>query len=121
MAREFSRSQRMGPLILRTLNEVIRSDLNDTGLSGVSLTSIDLSHDLSIAKIYFSSIQFNDEIHIPMEGLARASGYLRKKLGSSIKIRHVPELRFFHDDSISKGIEISSLIDQANLSKKIIT
>ena len=115
MAREFSRSQRMGPLILRTLNEVIRSDLNDPGLS---LTSIDLSHDLSIAKIYFSSIQFNDEIHIPMEGLARASGYLRKKLGASIKIRHVPELRFFHDDSISKGIEISSLIDQANLSKK---
>jgi ribosome-binding factor A len=118
MAREFSRNQRMGPLILRTLNELIRFDLNDPGLSGVSLTSIDLSHDLSIAKIYFSSIQFNDEIHIPAKGLARATGYLRKKLGASIKIRHVPELRFYHDDSIIKGMEISSLIDQANLAKK---
>jgi len=118
MAREFSRNQRMGPLILRTLNELIRFDLNDPGLSGVSLTSIDLSHDLSIAKIYFSSIQFNDEIHIPAKGLARATGYLRKKLGDSIKIRHVPELRFYHDDSIIKGMEISSLIDQANLAKK---
>ena len=82
------------------------------------MTSIDLSHDLSIAKIYFSSIQFNDEIHIPAKGLARATGYLRKKLGDSIKIRHVPELRFYHDDSIIKGMEISSLIDQANLAKK---
>jgi len=46
--------------------------------------------------------------------LQRASGFLRGKLGSALKIRHVPELRFLHDDSIAHGIEISRLIDDAN-------
>ncbi len=118
MAREFSRNQRMGSLILRTLNETLRFDLNDPALVGVALTSIDLSHDLSIAKIYFSSIELTDEVQESLKGLQRASSYLRRKLGASIKVRHVPELRFFHDDSISKGIEISNLIDQANNEKK---
>jgi len=114
MNREFSRSQRMGSLILRTLNELLHFELNDPSLRGINLTSIDLSRDLSIAKIYFSSIQFDEEIHIQQDGLNRANGFLRKKLATSIKVRHVPELRFFHDDSISKAIEITEIIDKAN-------
>ena len=48
-----------------------------------------------------------------LEGLERASGFLRSRLGSEIKIRHVPELRFSHDDSAAEAQRISSLIDAA--------
>ncbi len=48
-----------------------------------------------------------------LEGLERASGFLRSKLGRSLKIRHVPELRFAHDDSAEHGAKISELIDSA--------
>ena len=115
MQREFSRNQRMSSLILRTLNKIIRIDVDDPSLHKITLTSIDLSHDLSIAKVYFSSLDLNGDIDIPKKGLKRAVGFIRKRLGSEIKIRHVPELRFFHDQSSEKAYEISELIRKSKI------
>ena len=81
----------------------------------ITLTAIDLSQDLSIAKVYFSSLDLNGDIDIPKKGLKRASGFIRKRLGSEIKIRHVPELRFFHDESSQKANEISELIRKSKI------
>ncbi len=47
------------------------------------------------------------------KGLENATGFLRAKLGQAIKVRHVPELRFEHDDSAAEGQRISDLIDDA--------
>ena len=68
MQREFSRNQRMSSLILRTLNKIIRIDVDDPSLHEITLTAIDLSHDLSIAKVYFSSLDLNGDIDIPKKG-----------------------------------------------------
>ena len=53
----------------------------------------------------------DDDPQPALEGLKRASGFLRSKLGAALMVRHVPELRFQHDDSIAHGAEISRLID----------
>jgi len=113
MAREFARHQRLGNEVLRTLSELLRFETKDPRLDGVSLTSVDLSRDLSVARVYFSLLNPDDNPEPALEGLARASGFLRRKLGGSIKIRHVPELRFLHDDSAEQGAKISQLIDSA--------
>ena len=47
------------------------------------------------------------------EGLKKASGFLRSKLGHELQIRHVPELRFKHDDSAEESVRISQLINSA--------
>ena len=114
MPREFSRNQRLGAQVLRTLSELLRFDVKDPSLNGVSLTIVEMTRDVSVAKVYFSLLNPNDDPKGALEGLKRASGFLRGKLGSAIKIRHVPELRFVHDDSVAHGIEISRLIDDAN-------
>ena len=113
MPREFSRSQRLGAQLQRTLSEVLRFEIRDPGLEGVSLTAVDLSRDLSVAKVYFSMLQPNADPTPALDGLGRASGFLRNKVGAALKIRHVPELRFLHDDSIAHAAEISRLIDSA--------
>ena len=82
-------------------------------LHGVSLTSVDLSRDLSVARVYFSLLNPDDSPDAALEGLQRAAGFLRSKLGAAIKVRHVPELRFVHDDSAEQGAKISELIDSA--------
>lgn len=114
MPREFSRNQRLGAQILRILSELLRFEVKDPRLDGVSLTAIEMKRDISVAKIYFSLLKPDDVPGPALEGLARASGFLRSKLASALKIRHVPELRFLHDDSVAHGIEISRLIDNAN-------
>lgn len=113
MAREFSRNQRLGNQVLRTLNELLRFESKDPRLKMVSLNSVDLSRDLSVARIHFSMLDPNGDPAPVQEGLERASGFLRSRLGREIKIRHVPELRFSHDDSAAEAQRISSLIEGA--------
>ena len=113
MPREFSRHQRLGNEVLRTLSELLRFETKDPRLQGVSLTSVELSRDLSVARVYFSLLNPTDSPEPALEGLQRATGFLRGKLGTVIKVRHVPELRFVHDDSAEQGAKISQLIDSA--------
>ena len=114
MPKEFSRNQRLGAQILRSLSELLRLETKDPALSMISLTAVDLTRDLSVAKIHFSLLKPDDDPQLALDGLKRASGFLRGKLGSMIKVRHVPELRFTHDDSAARSDEISRLIDRAN-------
>ena len=55
----------------------------------------------------------NLEIEENLKALAKASGFLRTKLAKRLDIRKVPKLRFFHDNSIRKGQQLSDLIDEA--------
>lgn len=99
--------------MMRSLSELLRFETKDPALADVSLTAVDLSRDLSVAKVYFSLLNPDDEPQSALEGLQRASGFLRSRLGTTLSVRHIPELRFHHDDSIAHGAEISRLIDRA--------
>ena len=95
------------------LNELLRFETKDPRLQMVSLNTIELSRDLSVARIHFSMLDPDGDPAPVLEGLQRASGFLRSRLGREVKIRHVPELRFSPDDSAAEAQRISSLIDAA--------
>ena len=118
MPREFTRNQRLGNQVLRTLNELLRFETKDPRLEGVTLTVVDLSRDLSVARVYFSTLDPDADPAPVQQGLEKAAGFLRGKLGQAIKVRHVPELRFEHDDSAAEGQRISDLIEDALKSDK---
>lgn len=113
MPREFARHQRLGAQLLRTLSELLRFESKDPRLQGVSLTAVDLSRDLGVAKVYFSLLDPAGDPGSAQQGLDKATGFLRSRLGKEIKVRHVPELRFIHDDSAEHGMKIDELIDGA--------
>ena len=113
MSREFTRNQRLGAQLQRSLSELLRFESKDPALVDVSLTTVELTRDLSVAKIYFSLLNPDDDPQPALNGLKRASGFLRNKLAHALTVRHVPELRFVHDDSIAHGVAISRLIDDA--------
>lgn len=113
MPREFSRNQRLGNQVLRSLNELLRFETKDPRLNGVSLSAVDLSRDLSVARVFFSILDPDADPAPVQQGLEKASGFLRAKLGQAIKVRHVPELRFEHDDSAAEGQRIADLIEGA--------
>jgi len=103
--------------MLRTLNELIRFESKDPRLARISLTAVDLSRDLSVARVYFSMLDPDERPEDAAAGLERAGGFLRSRLGKSLTVRHVPELRFLHDDSSAQGAAISRLIDDAARTK----
>ena len=113
MPREFARNERLGAQILRSLSELLRFEVKDPRLANASLTDVELSRDLSVARVYFSLLNPDDDPQPATEALEKASGFLRRKLGRELKVRHVPELRVAHDDSIAHGAAISQLIRDA--------
>jgi ribosome-binding factor A len=113
MPREYSRNQRLGTEVLRSLSQLLRFETKDPRLQNVSLTGVDLSRDLSVARVFYNMMNPEDAVEPVAEGLERATGFLRSKLGHELKIRHVPELRFVHDDSAEESARMSKLINDA--------
>jgi ribosome-binding factor A len=113
MPREYPRSRRLGGQILRVLNELLRFESKDPALANVSISDVELSRDLSVARVWFSVLDPADDVDAAAEGLRRAAGFLRSRLGRELSVRHVPELRFEHDDSAERGLALTDLIERA--------
>ncbi|ABP80940.1 ribosome-binding factor A [Streptococcus pneumoniae] len=116
MAKEFSRTQRIGDQMQRELALLIQREIKDPRLGLITITAVDVSRDLSHAKI-FITIMGQDDDQEAIKGNLRilndAAGFLRMQLGKSMKLRTVPQLHFNYDASIRRGVELSSLIERA--------
>lgn len=113
MPREFSRSRRVEEQIHRLLAELVRREVKDPRVGPVTLTAVEVSRDMSHAKVYFLPF---DQARDPAEvgrALASAAGYLRVLLRKQLTMRQVPELRFVPDDSIDRAVKLSALINTA--------
>ena len=71
MPREFSRKQRMATQVLRILSELLRFEVKDPGLDGVSLTGVEMTRDVSVAKVYFSLLNPEDDPISALQGFSR--------------------------------------------------
>jgi ribosome-binding factor A len=116
MSRGFGRELRVGAQIHRLLTELLRSEVKDPCLASVQITEVDLSGDLGVAKVYFSTLVPDDDPEPVLEAFERAHGFLRSRVGQALNLRRVPELRFYHDASVKRGFEISQLIDASKRS-----
>ena len=115
MPREFTRAERVSDAVQQELAVLIREGVRDPRVGMVSVTDVDVSRDLAYAKIHvtFLGERTQEEIDEAMSALNGASGYLRKLLASSIKLRITPKLTFLFDESGRRGQHLSALIDYA--------
>lgn len=104
------RPQKVADLIQRELSELIRLELRDPRVGMVTLTSVDVSPDLSHAKVFFTLLDKN-LLEGTTQGLQRAAGFLRSQLAHRMKLYTTPELRFVYDESVERGDHLSRLID----------
>ena len=116
MPREFSRHQRLASEVLRTLSELLRFETKDPRLQRISLTAVDLSRDLSVARIYFSMLDPDEAPDEAVTGLERAAGFLRSCVADRMRSRSVPTLKFKHDNSMEEGAAMDALIQKARAS-----
>jgi len=113
MPREFSRTRRVGEQLQRELAELIRAELKDPRLGMTSVSQVQVSRDLSHAKVYVSVLGTDEQVKASIAVLKHAAGYLRSRLGKLLHIRTVPELHFFLDRSLEEGARIGALINRA--------
>lgn len=119
MSGEPARAQRVADQIQRELAKLIQQEMDDPRIGMVSVTEVDLSADLGNAKVYVTvlgssqdSAKETDSSQC-LRALNRAASYLRRQLAARLNMRKMPKLHFHYDESVSRGRELSALIDQA--------
>ncbi|ANQ85269.1 30S ribosome-binding factor RbfA [Azoarcus olearius] len=113
MPKEYSRSQRVVEQIRRELAELIRLEVKDPRVGFITLTDVEISPDYAHAKVFFTSMTGEESVPEILQGLRRASGFLRRELGRRVRIHTTPELHFHYDRSVEEGSRLSRLIDDA--------
>lgn len=111
----YPRTKRLAEEIKKVVSNLIRNELKDPRVSPMtSITEVDVTRDLSYVNIYVSILGNDKEKEDTMEGLTRASGFIRREIGREIKARHTPEVIFRLDDSIERGIYMYNVITEVN-------
>ncbi|MDY7219489.1 30S ribosome-binding factor RbfA [Denitrificimonas sp. JX-1] len=115
MAKQYSRTQRIGDQIQRELATMIPREVKDPRLGFITVTGVDVSRDIGHAKIFVTVMGDNspEMIKDNLSVLNDAAGYLRMLLGKAMKLRSVPALHFHYDESITRGAYLSALIEKA--------
>ena len=115
MAKQYSRTQRIGDQIQRELATLIPREIKDPRLGFITVTGVDVSRDISHAKVFITVMGDNspEVIKENLTVLKDAAGYLRMLLGNAMKLRSLPALHFHYDESITRGAHLSALIEQA--------
>jgi len=110
--RDFNRSERVAGQIRRDLARLIQKEIKDPEVGFVSLSDVEVTRDLSHAKVFITVFE-PDKAKESLKALGRAATFLRHRLGQELRLRHVPELHFVHDDSVEQGSHIDELIAKA--------
>jgi ribosome-binding factor A len=114
MPREYERSSRIAEQLQRELSELIRRQVKDPRIHLVTITDVDVSPDLSNAKILISVLGAQAPQPEVVAALNHAAGFLRHVLGRSLKLRSIPALHFYYDDTLDRAAHLDALIKRAN-------
>lgn len=112
------RTVQVGGLLQREISELLVRKIKDPRLDMVTITGVEVSPDLKLARVYFSRFGNPEELRQGLEGLQSAAGFIKRELGQRLKLRHVPDLEFVHDTSFEYGDRIETLLKSVFPSKE---
>jgi ribosome-binding factor A len=113
MKKYSQRAQRVGDQIQRELAPLLREEVKDPRVGPITVTSVEVSSDLSHAKVFFTHLAGREHAPQAVQALQHTAGYLRRELSHRLQLYSVPQLHFVYDDSIESGMRLSQLIDDA--------
>lgn len=114
MPREYPRKLRVGELLQHELAELILREVKDPRVQRVTVTEVDVSPDLSHARVLISVLGAEGPQTEVVQALNHAAGFLRHELGRRLKLRSIPELRFSYDEVPERAAHLEALIARAN-------
>ncbi len=105
------RAIRVGSEILKEIAILLREEIKDPRVRGVTITGIDLSNDLKEARIFFSVLP-GYEYSRAKEGLDRATGFIRREIGARMELKYVPSITFRHDPSLEGAAHMEKIFEK---------
>ena len=105
-----TRPDRVAEEIRHALSELLTREVHDPGIGFVTLTRVKVSPDLQLARVYYTQIGDEKAKRETVKALERATPFLRRQIGSRIRLRRVPEIRFEFDRSVEHQDRIEQIL-----------
>ncbi len=105
-----SRPERVGDQIRSELAQLLAREVHDPGVGFLTLTHVKVTSDLQIARVYYTTMGDAAAQRDSARALKRATPFLRRQLGQRLRLRRVPELEFFFDESIARQDRIEQIL-----------
>ncbi|HEU4389075.1 MAG TPA: 30S ribosome-binding factor RbfA [Blastocatellia bacterium] len=106
------RPERVAEQIREEVSQIILGDMRDPRVEVVTVTYVKVTPDLRHAKVYVTSIGTEDEMRESLAALNSAAGFIRRELGSALKLRHTPELHFVYDQTADSAARIEQILKE---------
>lgn len=104
------RVARFAEQLRRELSEMIRTQVRDPRVGPVTITGVQVSADLGVAKVFIRCVGGGEELARSLEGLEAAAPFMRTALGKVLHVRRVPELRFQEDRSYTGAQRVEQIL-----------
>lgn len=108
------RAERVGEQMKKELMDIINNKLKDPRVGFLTITDVQPTNDLSLAKVYLAVLGSDKERENTFKGLEKAKGFIKSEIGQRMRLRIVPDLQFEYDESIEYGNRIERLIQDLN-------
>ena len=107
-----NRPERVGEAIRDELSTLLAREVHDPGVGFITLTTVKVSPDLQLARVYYTSMGDEKARRETAKALQRATPFLRRQVSQRLRLRRAPELQFFYDESIAHQDRIEQILQE---------
>src|SRR5580765_4691665 len=112
-----SRASRVADQIQAELASLLTREVHDPGIGFLTITSVTVTPDLQQARVYYTSIGDDQAKRESARALDRATPFLRRQVGQRLRLKRVPELTFFYDESIEQGDRVARILQEIQIER----
>ena len=104
------RAERVGEQMKQEIMDIVNNKVKDPRVGFLTITDVELTNDLSHAKIFLTVLGSDKEVENTFKALEKATGFIKSELGSRMRLRIIPDLTFEYDESIEYGNKIERML-----------
>jgi ribosome-binding factor A len=111
------RPSRVGQQIREDLTELLAREVHDPGIGFLTITRVQVTSDLQIARVYYTTLGDAQARKQSGRALERAAPFLRRQLGRRLRLRRIPELHFFFDENVERLDRVERILQELQVQR----
>lgn len=115
MPKSTKRPSQVAEVLQQNLVLLLSRGTSDPRLKALSITGVDVSPDLKLARVYFTLLDKSSELADVKQSLKKATGFFRAQLAQELNLRYMPRLEFFYDKTLDSAERISQLLSDTDI------
>jgi ribosome-binding factor A len=113
-----SRPSRVADQLRAEISELLAREVHDPGIGFLTITHVRVTPDLQVARVYYTTLGDDKARKETRRALERAAPFLRRHLGRRLRLKRVPELEFFFDETVERGDRIEQILQEISAERK---